>query len=198
MRRVDNTIVAWLIAIGLTVILVLVIVAKDRPIEKMNRIKTSQNLSTFLPSNEVEEIRTFIRQIYIADIVMSDVVPVGTKEVPGGVQILVPDNYVGWWDESALPEESGNIVLLGHSTQVLNRLHLIEIGDEIILEDYDGYNHHYQVTKTVLVQEEGVSVEQRIENAKHLLPTSTERITLITCSNGTRDRLIVIAEPIDE
>ena len=179
------------------VILLIVFTVVDESIKvgNMNRIKTSSNLDLFLPDESVNESYPIpLRNIYIHNIVNSDIIPMGKKEVPGGYQLLVPEEVVGWWDESALPDEGSNIVLMGHSRGVFNRLFLVSVGDSIELSNIFGNNYHYEITKIVYVREEGVSIEQRRENAKYILPTKTEQVTLITCANGTRDRLIVIAE----
>ena len=57
--------------------------------------------------------------------------------------------------------------------------------------------YQYLITETVLVQEKGVSMEQRVQNAQLIGPTSDERLTLITCANpGATHRLIVTAHPV--
>ncbi len=111
---------------------------------------------------------------------------------------MVDNNRLGWHNLSALPGRSGNTVLNGHSdsyTRVFRNLAQIRVGEEIIV--FSGQQRYrYVVARKIQVQEKGVSVEQRIENAKLILPTRDERLTLITCSGpGATHRLIVIAYP---
>jgi sortase (surface protein transpeptidase) len=55
------------------------------------------------------------------------------------------------------------------------------------------------VIQKLLVQEKGVSVETRVQNAQWVAPTSDERLTLVTCAGpDATHRLIVIARPVGE
>jgi len=132
----------------------------------------------------------------------SQVVPVGLKEIEvegvRGRQQLVDDNLVGWHNNSAGLGQAGNTILNGHSdihAQVFGKLNQLEVGAEItVFSDNQTYN--YVVTQLVLVKEKGVSLEQRLENARLIAPTADERLTLITCAQpGATHRLIVIAQP---
>ena len=112
----------------------------------------------------------------------------------------VLDSYVGWHNLSANPGQVGNTVLSGHSdakARVFQKLHKINIGDEIAVVS-GGQNHRYIVTKKMLVQEKGASIETRIENARWIAPTEDERLTLVTCAQpGATHRLIVVAYPVE-
>jgi LPXTG-site transpeptidase (sortase) family protein len=132
----------------------------------------------------------------------SAVVPVGWKKVEVNGQTYgqweVDNNLVGWHNLSAPLGQTGNSVFNGHSNlyaQVFNDLGKIAIGDRILAFTGDQV-YSYVVAVKFLVQEKGVSVEKRLENAKLILPTSDERLTLITCAQpGATHRLIVIAYP---
>lgn len=133
----------------------------------------------------------------------SVVMPVGfqTFEMDGQTygQWMVDDNLVSWHNLSAPLGQVGNTVLNGHSDiggMVFRDLHLVQVGDVITV--FAGeQEYQYQVTETRLVQEVGVSLEQRIANAQLIKPTTDERLTLITCINpGATHRLIVTAHPV--
>jgi sortase (surface protein transpeptidase) len=51
----------------------------------------------------------------------------------------------------------------------------------------------------LILPEAGQPLEVRVENAKYILPTEDERVTLVTCHpyGSLRNRLIVIAYPED-
>lgn len=143
-------------------------------------------------------------QVIIPSIELSSViVPVSWREVQIKGQTygqwLVDDNLVGWHNLSARPGQIGNTVLNGHSNihgQIFRQLPEVEVGDDILLWA-DGQPHHYIITQKLIVLEKGASLQQRIENAKLLLPTADERLTLITCFGPEAAyRLIVIAQPI--
>lgn len=132
----------------------------------------------------------------------SDIVSVGVKrvEIKGQIytQWLVDDNLVGWHNFSAPLGQGGNTVLNGHSNiyaRIFRNLEKVEIGDTVTVFAGDRA-YRYVVVQKILVQEKGVSLEQRIENAKLILPTEDERLTLVTCAKfGATHRLIIIAYP---
>lgn len=132
----------------------------------------------------------------------SAVVPVGWKKVEVNGQTYgqweVDNNLVGWHNLSAPLGQTGNSVFNGHSNlyaQVFNDLGKVTIGDRILAFAGDQV-YFYVVSAKFLVQEKDVSIEKRLENAKLILPTSDERLTLITCAQpGATHRLIVIAYP---
>jgi sortase A len=133
------------------------------------------------------------------------VVPVGLKEVKiegkTYYQWLTDDNRVGWHNLSAPLGQVGNTVLNGHSdinAKVFQDLPKVEIGDELIVCS-DNQVYRYVVTEKFLVQEKGVSLAKRIENAQLIMPTPDERLTLITCAQpGATHRLVVIARRVLE
>ncbi|NJN94868.1 MAG: sortase [Anaerolineales bacterium] len=132
----------------------------------------------------------------------STVVPVGWKEVEVNgktyEQWEVDKNLVGWHNLSAPLGQIGNSVLNGHSNlyaQVFRDLNQLKVGDTI-LAVANGKAYSYRVAAKLLVQEKDVSVEQRLENAKLIMPTSDERLTLVTCAfAGATHRLIIVAHP---
>lgn len=90
--------------------------------------------------------------------------------------------------QSAVPGESGNIIIYAHNTYALfGPLQTVKIGDRIQIRTKDTVMHQYTVT---LVHEVDV------DNTFSLQPTQSEVLTLYTCS-GFLDskRLIVRAVP---
>ena len=75
----------------------------------------------------------------------------------------------------------------------------LEVGEQVILYD-DERSYEYQVIQRVLFEEDGQPLRERHRNARWMLPTSDERLTIITCwPNSTNShRLVVVAQPIDE
>lgn len=130
----------------------------------------------------------------------SAVVPVGWKKVVVNGQTYgqweVDNNLVGWHNLSAPLGQTGNSVFNGHSNlyaQVFDDLGKVAMDDRIFAFAGDQV-YSYVVAAKFLVQEKGVSIEKRLENAKLILPTLDERLTLITCAQpGATHRLIVIA-----
>jgi LPXTG-site transpeptidase (sortase) family protein len=132
------------------------------------------------------------------------VVPIGWKVVGSGAdaqaQWLVPDwKAVGWHNTSALLGVPGNTVLNGHNTthgEVFRDLYKLEPEAHIVVRGENGQSHVYKVENIYILEEAGQPLEVRLENARYILPTTDERLTLITCHPyaSTRYRLIVIAK----
>lgn len=135
----------------------------------------------------------------------SQIVPVTQKDVTVNgkpyKQWQTDDKFVGWHNLSATLGQPGNTVLNGHSNiyaKIFQNLDKLNVGDEIVA--FTGEQpHRYVVTEKILVKEKGASLEERIANAKLIMPTADERLTLITCSQpGATHRLLVIARPVVE
>lgn len=112
----------------------------------------------------------------------------------------VPDMYAaGWHDSSAPLGVPGNTVLNGHNTthgEVFRELYRLQAGDSIIV--YAGeVPYTYTVSSVLMLPEAGQPIEVRLENARYILPTEDERLTLVTCHpyGSLRYRLVVIALP---
>jgi sortase A len=132
------------------------------------------------------------------------VVPVSTytKEVEGKVRAAwgVPDQRAaGWHDTSAKLGERGNVVLNGHNTnngEIFRDLYTLHPGDRIIVHS-EEFSHTYAVSETLILPEAGQPLEVRLANARYVMPTDDERLTLVTCHpyGSLRNRLIIIAKP---
>ncbi len=133
----------------------------------------------------------------------SQIVPVSQKDVTVNGQIYkqwqTDNNLVGWHNLSATPGQSSNMVLNGHSnlySRVFQNLDKLKVGDEIVTM-VGEQAYRYRVTEKILVKEKGASLEKRIENARLIMPTPDERLTLITCSQPEAShRLLVVARPV--
>jgi len=136
------------------------------------------------------------------------VIPVWLQQVAlnEGVfsQWRVPETRAaGWHETSARLGQAGNTVLNGHHNvhgHVFRDLIEVEVGDTLRLVADDDFGLEYTVVQTMLLEEEGRSLEERLENARWLLPSSDERITLVTCwpPDGQSHRLVVVALPKQE
>jgi sortase A len=156
--------------------------------------------STLMPST--------ITRIVIPSIkVDSKVIEVGwTVQEQNGQQVAVWDvaKYaVGHHQGSANPGAGGNIVLAGHVGgygRVFRDLFYVRPGEQITLYSA-GKQFVYEVKERLLVTEEGVSAEQRAENARYIGAYSEELVTLVTCwpASGPdkfTQRVIVQARPL--
>jgi LPXTG-site transpeptidase (sortase) family protein len=105
----------------------------------------------------------------------------------------------GWQEGSALLGEPGNTVLNGHHNiygEVFGHLYQLNQGDEITVYAGDRM-FHYAVSQVMKIEERNASLAQRQENARWVLPSTDERLTLVTCWPPTSNvyRLIVVAVP---
>lgn len=117
-------------------------------------------------------------------------------------QWLAPDDFaVGWHTGSAFLGQPGNTVLNGHHNvygKVFGRLVELKSGDEIIL--YSGLREfHYVVAQSMVLKERGATLAEREANAQWILPSTDERLTLVTCwpADNNTHRLLIVASPIE-
>jgi sortase A len=131
--------------------------------------------------------------------------PVGmapSDVAPGVVEWEVPDHRAaGWLNTSAPFGLAGNTVLDGHHNikgEVFRDLWTLQAGDEIVLREAGGRARRYAVGQVLILPEKGQPLAVRLANARYLLPTDDERLTLVTCwpyENNTH-RTVVIAFPL--
>ena len=116
-------------------------------------------------------------------------------------QWSAPDEFAaGWHGDSAYLGGIGNTVINGHHNvhgMVFKDLHLLTEGEKIDLIGDDGIKYTYIVTNVMILPERDVPIKQRLDNAKWIMPSLDERLTLITCwpSYSNTHRLIVVAKP---
>lgn len=155
--------------------------------------------ATLAPKGE-EPTRFIIHYLGIDAPVISALVQL--VEVDGKVfqQWAAPnEKAVGWQTSSAGLGVVGNTVLIGHHNvhgKVFEKLIYLVPGDKIEVYGQSSI-YHYVVTNKFLVEERDMPVEKRLENAQWLLPSSDERLTVITCWPETSNthRLIIVAVP---
>jgi sortase A len=103
----------------------------------------------------------------------------------------------GWQTDSAGLGVPGNTVLYGHHNiygKVFENLHKVQVGQVLQLKSGDEL-FTYRVVVANIVEEKYQDLEVRLENARWIMPSKDERITLITCwpATGNSHRVIVVA-----
>lgn len=102
-----------------------------------------------------------------------------------GVEMDLLKYAVGHFKETAKPGEKGNCVLAGHRNftyaEFFKDLDQLNKDDDIIIRT-KSYEYRYKVTEKFVVDPDRVEV---------LNPTKDSVITLITCTIGAKQRLIV-------
>ena len=118
-------------------------------------------------------------------------------------QYVAPDEFAaGWHPNSALLGVSGNTVLNGHHNvhgEVFGRLVDLQPGDKIYV--FSGQRRFaYIIANKLILPEYGpdISLKQRLQNARWILPSEDERLTLVTCwpAYSNTHRLIIVASPL--
>lgn len=132
---------------------------------------------------EIEEynIGDEIALINIPSIDLNTVIIHGTEK-----QYL--NHYVCHFENTSMPGENGNFAVAGHSSyrynQVFNGLHKVNVGDEIYI---NTTNEEFTYTITEIFETEPENIEVLNQN------NDIKEMTLVTCANGGKDRLIVKA-----
>lgn len=115
-------------------------------------------------------------------------------------QWAVPnERAAGWQPTSALLGEPGNTVLDGHhNVNGMVFRYLVDLQPGATIELFSGHmEFKYTITNKMILPERNEPLSVRFSNAQWLLPSSDERITLVTCWPFTSNthRLIVVAVP---
>ena len=85
------------------------------------------------------------------------------------------------------PNSVGNYCVVGHnykSGKMFGKLSLMKIGDKVYLQDMSGKKVEYQIYDRFVVYPENVECTSQVTNG-------LKEMTLITCTNGGKQRLIL-------
>ena len=127
--------------------------------------------------------------------------PIAIMEIPSiklkqpvveGITEDVIKYFLGKFPESTMPGEVGNFAVAGHRvsdfTDAFINLYKVKPGDNVIVTTKYG-KYTYEVEESFIVEPEQVEV---LENADY------EKITLITCTIGSKRRVIVTGKLIEK
>lgn len=127
--------------------------------------------------------------------------PIAIMEIPSiklkqpvveGITEDVIKYFLGKFPESTMPGEVGNFAVAGHRvsdfTDAFINLYKVKPGDNVIVTTKDG-KYTYEVEESFIVEPEQVEI---LENADY------EKITLITCTIGSKRRVIVTGKLIEK
>jgi LPXTG-site transpeptidase (sortase) family protein len=130
--------------------------------------------------------------------------PVGLREIEykqqNFQQWTAPDTYAaGWHNTSAPLGIAGNTVLNGHHNaygEIFKDLTELKEGDLIYLHSGDKV-FTYKVGLSTRFNERFRPVEERLDNARWILPSPDERLTIITCwpYESNTHRVLIVAIP---
>lgn len=127
--------------------------------------------------------------------------PIAVIEIPSiklkqpvveGITEDVIKYFLGKFPDSAMPGEVGNFSVAGHRvsdfTDAFINLYKVKPGDKVIVTTKSG-KYTYEVEESFIVEPEQVEV---LDTADY------EKITMITCTIGSKKRVIVTGRLIDK
>jgi LPXTG-site transpeptidase (sortase) family protein len=168
-------------------------------------IQNGQELPDITPTSQDTEGSIPDRIVIPAINLDAPVVPIHAKVMHLDDQVyeqwLVPNKFAaGWHETSALLGLAGNTVLNGHHNvfgKVFQYLVTLQAGD--LIEVYSGSKvFMYRVDQKLLLPERFQTLEKRAQNAQWIMPTTDERLTLVTCwpADSNTHRVIIVAFPV--
>ena len=92
----------------------------------------------------------------------------------------------------SLPNKIGNLCIVGHNyknSKFFSKVPTLENGDIIEIKDLTGVVLQYSVYDKVIVEPEDVSCTSQLTNGR-------KEVTLITCTNDTKQRYVIKAREI--
>ncbi len=184
--------------VGLLLIIVGVFIIGDVAYKKIITLKKQKDIIEIFENQISEGTSTGDESKKNTDDVTLDEVngykPIAIIEIPSidlkqalveGITDDVLQYFLGHFPESALPGQVGNFAVAGHRvsdyTDAFINLYKVEKGDEVIVRTVDK-KYTYVVEDNFIVNPDQVEV---LEN------TDTATMTFITCTVGSKQRVIV-------
>ena len=174
-----------LIIVGLAIIVSIVY----KKIDTSKKQKELQNILEEVINEESKELTEEEEENLI-----NGYKPIALIEIPSinlsqglveGITDDVLQYYLGHFENSAMPGEKGNFSVAGHRvsdySEAFVNLYKTEIGDKIIVKA-NKKEYVYEITDNFIVSPENIEVLDDTEDAT---------ITLVTCTVGAKERLIV-------
>ena len=174
-----------LIVVGLSIIVSIVY----KKIDTSKKQKELQNILEEVINEEPKELSKEEEEKLI-----NGYKPIALMEIPSislsqGIVVGISDDilqyYLGHFEGSAKPGEKGNFSVAGHRvsdySEAFVNLYKVEIGDEILIKA-NKKEYVYKVTDSFIVSPDNVEVLDNTDEAT---------ITLVTCTVGAKERVIV-------
>ncbi|MGL5315549.1 MAG: class D sortase [Peptostreptococcaceae bacterium] len=171
----------------LTIILGLAIMLGSISLKIYSKSMENKAVNSF--EQKIEE-KVEIEEINIGDeMALIDIPSIGLSSVIiHGIENKYLNHYVCHFENTTMPGEYGNFALAGHSSyrynEVFNNLHKANIGDKINIKTINE-EFTYVITEIFETDPENIEVLNQNNDIKEM--------TIVTCSNAGKDRLIVKA-----
>ena len=184
-EKIRRTIGLILIIVGLAIIVSIVY-------KKIDTSKKQQELQNILEQVINEEPKELTEEE--EEKLINGYKPIALMEIPSinlsqGVVEGITDDilqyYLGHFENSVKPGERGNFSVAGHRvsdySEAFVNLYKVEVGDQVLIKA-NKKQYVYEVTDNFIVSPDRVDV---LEN------TDEATITLVTCTVGAKERVIV-------
>lgn len=155
-------------------------IKNNAELEKVSYVISSKiKLESFYNTEKVDSNNIYFGKIYIRKINLEYIV---FDMINEELLKIAPCRFFG-----SKMGEKGNICIAGHNynnNSFFSRLDELEVADEILLEDLKGNKYVYKIFSIYEIDESDMSI---------LLNTSEYELTLLTCNNSNKKRIIVKA-----
>lgn len=142
-------------------------------IPSYNKYKLDKKVDEIIMSKSTSVTSQYEGYIYIPKFNYKNIIKKGDE--------AIEENYVSMHELSPDITSKGNIILSGHNNRyVFHNLYKLKIGDEIIISDFN-VERLYTVDKIKYVKVDDLSIFDK-----------DNKLILITCTNDTQKRLVVI------
>ena len=178
--------------IGLILIIVGLAIIVSIAYKKIDTSKKQQELQNILEQVINEEPKELTEEE--EEKLINGYKPIALMEIPSinlsqGVVEGITDDilqyYLGHFENSVKPGERGNFSVAGHRvsdySEAFVNLYKVEVGDQVLIKA-NKKQYVYEVTDNFIVSPDRVDV---LEN------TDEATITLVTCTVGAKERVIV-------
>ena len=185
--------------IGLLLIAVGLIIIGTVVYKKVETIRKQKAVIEMFESGISEGSLTSKEEVNLEDI--NGYTPIAIIEIPSiklsqalveGISDDVLKYFLGHFNDSAAPGEKGNFAVAGHRVSdyadAFINLYKVKAGDEVIVKTHDK-KYTYVVEDNFIVEPEDVHV---------LDDTKEATMTLVTCTVGAKQRVIVKGRLISE
>lgn len=195
MSKLRRFIGVLLILIGVSIMGIVVyrkIITSNKK-NQMVEVFENQLKENINDNNENEEIENLDSINGYVPIAIIEIPSIKLKQpVVEGITEDVIKYFLGKFPNSAMPGEVGNFAVAGHRvsdfTDAFINLYKVKPGDEVIVKTKSG-KYIYEVEESFIVNPEQVEV---LDTADY------EKITMITCTVGSKRRVIVTGRLINK
>lgn len=184
-EKLRRAIGAILILVGVTIMLIIAY-QKIQTAKKQNELKKILEEIITEPENKDENTSNIEFSEGYEPIALMEIPSIKLEQgIIEGITDDILNFYLGHFEGSAMPGEVGNFAVAGHRvsnySEAFVNLYKAEIDDEIIVKA-NNKKYIYKITEMIVVDPTNVEVLDDTEEAT---------ITLVTCTVGAKERLIV-------